>query len=336
MDPYTHLATGILLGSLPPAQAMGWVGTAATVAGSLAPDLDFVTRRLGGTRFLYHHHGATHSIPGLALLGAAVATGLWILRPDTSWTCLWLLAFGSGLLHDLLDILMHNTGVQLLFPLTHRRVAHPLLIGVNPPLLSPGCGDARYATCFACQLRQSLRNPVWWILMLGGCTDLVWRLAGLEATGRFWAAACLLTAAGFLLFAEVRRQRALRRSGLSRDALVFPAAQGLTRYLVLERRPGGVEARLVDLRSEATEVLRFTDDWRRDPLIRSTEALPDVIRFRRVARVPHARVVRPPPETLVEWTDLSYAYPSPFPLFALRLRMDPDGRLRDAEFREHW
>ncbi len=336
MDPYTHLATGILLGSLPPAQAMGWVGTAATIAGSLAPDLDFATRRLGGTRFLYHHHGATHSIPGVALLSTAVATALWMIRPDASWPLLWLLAFVSGLLHDLLDILMHNTGVQLLFPLRRRRVAHPLLIGVNPPALSPACGDGRYATCFVCQLRQSVRNPVWWILIVGGALDLVWRLSGMEGIRSFWAGACLAAAAAFLLFADIRRRQALKLSGLPRGSLIFPAAQGLTRYLVLQERPEEVETRLVDIRSGVVEARPFPRDWSRDPLIRATETLPDVIRFRRVARVPHARVLQRGPEPLVEWTDLSYAYPSPFPLFTLRLMLEPDGRLRNAEFRERW
>lgn len=336
MDPYTHLATGILLGSLPPAQGLGWAGTAATIAGSLAPDLDFATRRLGGTRFLYHHHGASHSVPGVALLSILVATALWMIRPDASWPLLWFLTFGSGLLHDLLDILMHNTGVQLLFPLTRRRVAHPLLIGVNPPVLSERCGDGRYSTCFVCQMRQSVRNPVWWILMLGGAVDLIWRIAGREEIQSFWAGACLLSAAGLLLFAEVRRRRALGRSGLPRGSLIVPAAQGLSRYLVLQERQEAVETRFVDLRSGAVEARRFPRDWIRDPLIRSTENLPDVVRFRRVARIPHARVLERGPHPVVEWADLSYTYPSPFPLFALRLRLDPKGRLEEAEFRERW
>jgi membrane-bound metal-dependent hydrolase YbcI (DUF457 family) len=108
--------------------------SAAFFLGAMAPDLDIVTRWLGGRAAYfsdawYGHREASHSVLGTLLLGLAVAAVLsaWRavregkrqrVRPGYAWLagCAW----AGGLLHILGDLFTPRRPLPLLWPLPER------------------------------------------------------------------------------------------------------------------------------------------------------------------------------------------------------------------------
>lgn len=127
MKGFTHLAAGTLAGltisqSVCPDQGMTTIlVVAACAAGSLLPDIDVGTSKLGRRipalaytlQIIFGHRGVFHS---LTLWGAVLLYLLWNF-PQFD---LYLWSLGGGILSHLLLDMLNPLGVQLLWPMEYR------------------------------------------------------------------------------------------------------------------------------------------------------------------------------------------------------------------------
>lgn len=116
VDIVTHAAIGVVLGTpfmlTMPELALG------LMFGSVAPDLDALSRLFGKRAFLAAHQTWSHSLPVIGLVG--LATMLFSLSIDWSW---WSLATGVVVgmaLHSALD-LTNTFGISLWLPFARGR-----------------------------------------------------------------------------------------------------------------------------------------------------------------------------------------------------------------------
>jgi len=78
MDNITHTLTGLAL-SQAGLNRKTRFATLALVVGANLPDLDLLWSNGGGANYLKYHRGITHSVLGVAVLGAALAGLLYYL-----------------------------------------------------------------------------------------------------------------------------------------------------------------------------------------------------------------------------------------------------------------
>ncbi len=133
MDPVTHALVGLGMGALS-GQALSPYNPlyCAAVLGSLAPDLDVLALLRGRIVFIRHHRGASHSLPGIALLSLAISLILKIdFAADPRLFLPWALA--GALAHVLLDCL-NSYGTQIWWPFSQKRCAGNLLMFIDPLL----------------------------------------------------------------------------------------------------------------------------------------------------------------------------------------------------------
>ena len=132
MDILTHAMLGIV-------SAGPFVDRPAVAAGllfgSVAPDLDSLSRVFGKRAFVRCHQGASHALPLLALAGA-IAACLPGLGP----------AFGGALfsgaaLHALLDY-TNTLGVKLLWPFNRRRLQRSIVFFIDAFVLVVGAAGS--------------------------------------------------------------------------------------------------------------------------------------------------------------------------------------------------
>ncbi len=136
MDPITHAAVGLVLGSLgaePLTINNGIV--VATTLGAVAPDFDIVTRLWGEFSYLKQHRGFSHSLPGLGLIAVTLGVILSIIYPQYGVGTLALWAFIGTLSHSMLDLL-NSYGVKILWPFSRKKWAANLLMLFDPVLFS--------------------------------------------------------------------------------------------------------------------------------------------------------------------------------------------------------
>jgi membrane-bound metal-dependent hydrolase YbcI (DUF457 family) len=116
MEVVTHGMMGVAIAG--PFLGQHPAAAAGLMMGSVAPDLDALSRCLGKKSFLRCHQGWTHSIPLLALLGGAGEGLIRIAAPAFAGTAA---GFALGaILHALLD-LTNTYGVRALAPISSRR-----------------------------------------------------------------------------------------------------------------------------------------------------------------------------------------------------------------------
>jgi len=330
VDPVTHALAGVVVGQLFNADG---VGLAVATAGALAPDAEFLTRRIPRTAFLDYHHGLVHTLPGGLIAGVIIAAAAAILAGRGFLSLLPIAWAGIGS-HIALDLLIHNNGIALLAPFSRRRYSCPVVLGLNPITASPHCRERRYGTCLLCQANGMRFNPFFWVLLAAVAARLAFPQGG-RAAG--WIAVALLT--GFILFSNRRRIKALAISGEEETVLrrkAFPAAFNLNRWLVLQEDHGRYHAALVDVRParriwERTIVKRFPP-----PAVLAGERLLSVRGFKNSVMFPHWRCRRVDGVDQVTWSDLSYLFSDAVELYALHVRMAGDGSIVQNEFNERW
>ncbi|WP_134701909.1 metal-dependent hydrolase [Ammoniphilus sp. YIM 78166] len=141
MDTASHLLFGLTLAGLAhmdpvvsqhPELAQAII--AGTVIGSHAPDFDTVSRLKGYSFYIRHHRGVTHSLPGLFLWPALLATlfgyGFGVLD---FWMTLYVWIFAAVFFHVFLDLL-NTYGVQCLFPFS-KKWMHLDILNLFEPFL---------------------------------------------------------------------------------------------------------------------------------------------------------------------------------------------------------
>ncbi len=130
MEPFTHFLTGACLGRAGLNRKTALATLTLTLAAE-APDLDVISRFLGGPAFGFaHHRGFTHSFLGVPLVSAVVLAFVyvfWRLRGRRTndpnlpprWGLLFLYACLAGFSHILLDF-TNNYGVRPYWPFSEK------------------------------------------------------------------------------------------------------------------------------------------------------------------------------------------------------------------------
>lgn len=130
MDIVTHAMIGIVGAS--PAIATYPIGAMAFAIGSVAPDLDALSRLFGKKAFLNWHQTYSHSIPIIAVLSALIAASYWF------WVeAAFELSIGFGLgmtVHSLMDV-SNTFGIKLMAPFSQRRFSSEWVFFIDLPVI---------------------------------------------------------------------------------------------------------------------------------------------------------------------------------------------------------
>ncbi len=342
MDPLTHVMAGALVShacaGLSPEPGM----TIAAITAAIVPDLDFYSRKLPGATFLRVHHGVTHSFLSVPIQAAISCIPAWLIHaipqfhlPAIPFISLFLICSLSVLSHLVIDWIMHNNGLPLLWPFQHRRFALPLILGVNPRTVSKDCGEQRFLTCFGCQSRASLWNPIAWIITIFGTAGFLvpqWRTAmGLIP---------LLPILAYLSLSFYLRQKArdvaVRFDPCYRHAPAYPSRARPDRWLfVASDDPDSVSAILIDSLSAA--VLRT---WRFTPPLLSPFVLDHTQRIisdlKKSIRHMYPEVTCRDALTFVKFRDLSFLYAEPLEIGSVKVVLDENGTVISEVYQEVW
>lgn len=135
MDPLTHAAAGLVIGSKAAGFSLANGLMIASTIGAVAPDFDIVARFWGDYVYLGQHRKFSHSLPGLVMI--ALLTGV-ILTPFYHTLgffklCFW--AFLGGLSHSFLDM-FNSYGVSILWPMRQKKLSFNLLPIFDPVLFT--------------------------------------------------------------------------------------------------------------------------------------------------------------------------------------------------------
>jgi membrane-bound metal-dependent hydrolase YbcI (DUF457 family) len=342
MDPLTHVMGGAVVAHVFSGAAAEPAASLTAIGAAILPDLDFYSRKLPGAAFLRVHHGATHSILGVLLQSfVCAATSFYVFNlgflefQPSRFLVLFAIALTSVFSHIALDWIMHNNGLPLLWPFSSRRFLLPLVLGVNPQTVSHKCKEKHFITCFGCQFRGSLRNPVAWIITAGGFAGYVWlhdrRLIAL-------AAVCMTAAYCILAFClRERSRKALARfepSAAEFDA--YPGRARPDRWLFVKSSPEG-DARVFLTECFSPAVLR---KWNFPPPLISPfvqESSRRVIAdLEKAVRHLYPEVTSHGDTTDVNFRDLSFLYSEPLELGSVHVILDAEGKIISETFQEVW
>lgn len=136
MDPLTHLLIGTGVAGLTghPLSLNIPVQVGALI-GSIVPDLDIIYQFKGDMKYLKHHRGFSHSLPGIGLASFIVALALQIFFPSAilGQTVLW--TFLGALSHILVDI-FNSYGARIFLPLNKKMQTLNLLMIFDPIIIA--------------------------------------------------------------------------------------------------------------------------------------------------------------------------------------------------------
>lgn len=135
MDPITHGAIGLLIGTLGGGDITLANGAMlASIVGAVAPDLDIVAQLKGDYAYLKQHRLFSHSIVGLGLISLVTAFVLSFIFPELGIVKLALWAMAGALSHSFID-LFNSYGVGAIYPFRRRRYTFNLLPSFDPVFL---------------------------------------------------------------------------------------------------------------------------------------------------------------------------------------------------------
>jgi len=308
------------------------VGVVAAAAGAaLAPDLDFLARRLGHIGLLKFHHTFTHSFIGVAALAAAWGA-LVALLLRIPWPLALAFAYLGALTHIGLDLILHNNGLMLWWPFSRRMVRGGWFLGLNPYTTSARCGERKLTVCLLCQANSVVRNRVTLLLV-----------ATVAAAAAVWPWRRGVSLAGFavtlayVLYVDFLKARAgrLARAAMGPRLEVFPSSFGGRTWLAVRagETAGTYAAATVDLRRGDVGQPRGHEPAA-PSLADATRARPAVTTFLENAIFPFAGAA--PNGRGVWWTDLAYDFAPDVTLHTLKIEFDEKGEVVAEEFRERW
>jgi membrane-bound metal-dependent hydrolase YbcI (DUF457 family) len=308
MDIISHGLTGLLFARGTSSAPTAPIATAAVVVGALSPDLDALAKLWDPLASIVTHRVATHSLLGGLALAMIVAGVARAVGRDNFWR-LAAFAYLGVMSHVALDTLT-PFGTALLSPADLRRWSVGSLHVIDPVvvvILIAGLFVSRWAPC---------------------------RTATSVARG-----ALVVLASYVLLTVAVRNAMDARwldvmgRDGLTpMRAAVVPVFPGPWRWLgAAETRDGAVRARfwVWDV-ATVSRTLEAREPFAAEAPV--VEDHPAVIAFLERAKVPWRRVRRDGDTWIIEYEDLAFEdHPLGGPM-RLRLRTDPAGAVRTAEF----
>jgi len=331
MDPLTHVVAGYVVGA---AGGGGEVEIATAFLASMAPDVEFITRKIPRTAFLDYHHGLTHTVFGgtLAAVGLSAIIG-W--STGASWFSLFPFALAGIASHIILDLLMHNNGIALWAPFSRRRVAFPLVLGLNPRTASKHCKDGRYGTCLVCQAHGAVFNPFLWILLTATIIGVALPAFRQPAAGL--ALALLLV---YSLIALSRKHRVHRLIPAKTSSVfrrkVFPASFDLRTWLSVGETDSGFEVSLSDVSRKAILWTKVFPKQSLPSAVEKSESLLSVRGFLNSVIFPYWNHESENEIDHITWSDLSYSFSNDVELYTLHVRTDANGAIVQNEFHERW
>ncbi|MGA8573022.1 MAG: metal-dependent hydrolase [Desulfobaccales bacterium] len=354
MDPVTHLAMGALLSQVLPSPSPYWSAVAG-ISFTLLPDCDYFLKYSHRLAFIRHHRAFSHSLTALPLFALAAAGVAWALGGPRWFLPILFLGLAVLASHLLVLDLATPYGTQLLFPFSRKRFTLDWLFIIDPYLTAlllagaaaapfPGWGHRAglaflaaaggYLLLCGCYHHQALAlarqvfdptaaNP-------GPLSAPAHpgRAGALSAGGlRVAALPQPFSCRRWLLLAGNGREVAqafvqlpfLAPLGLWRS----PAAPPVTRLPSNSRAPdevysapedlhlqvfGGLAMQDADLDPEAREIRDRYLEFARFPLLHRAQVLEDGLDL--------------------EWLDLRFSVPGRAFPFALQMRLDQQGRVR--------
>ena len=331
MDPLTHVVAGYVVGS---AGGGGEVEIATAFLASLTPDVEFITRKIPRTAFLDYHHGLTHTVFGgiLAAVGIAAVIG-WITKiPLLS---LFPFALAGIASHIMLDLLMHNNGIALWAPFSRKRVAFPLVLGLNPRTASKHCKDGRYGTCLVCQAHGAVFNPFLWVLGISTLIGLI-----KPPLRQPTAVLALVLLFIYSLVALSRKYRVWRllpdeSPGVSRRK-VFPASFDLWTWLSVCETDSEFKSSLVNVRKNDIIRTDFFPKHSPPSVVEKSESMLSVRGFQNSVIFPYWIHESKNDIDHIIWRDLSYSFSNDVELYTLHIKIDTNGTIIQNEFHERW
>jgi len=330
VDPLTHVLAGVVVGQLFDADG---VGLAVATVGALAPDAEFLTRRIPRTAFLDYHHGIVHTLTGGLFAGLVIAAVAGALT-GREWIPLLPLALAGVGSHIGLDLLMHNNGIALLAPFSRWRFSCPVVLGLNHHTASTRCRERKYGTCLLCQANGLRFNPFFWVLLAA----VVARLS-VPQLGRAWGILAVSILVGLSLYSNSVRIGALALAADGKNLLrrkAFPASFDMSRWLVLQEDHEAFRAVLTDGRAGCRLWERAIPKGHRPPPVIASERLLSVRGFKNSVMFPHWTHERVDGVDHVTWSDLSYLFSGGTELYTLRVQLAGDGSVLRNEFHERW
>lgn len=135
MDPVTHALVGMALGLQSGEISLMNGAMAASIAGSVLPDLDIVFQLWGDYVYLKHHRGFSHSLPGAILISSVGGLLLSLFYPGYPFIQLLLWMFLGVISHSFLDLL-NSYGLKIFWPLSSRKFTLNLLPLFDPILVT--------------------------------------------------------------------------------------------------------------------------------------------------------------------------------------------------------
>ncbi|MGD0829122.1 MAG: metal-dependent hydrolase [Desulfobaccales bacterium] len=353
MDPLTHVAMGVLLSQLLPSPSPVWSAVAG-ISFALLPDCDYFLIFSHRLAFIRHHRAFSHSLMALPLFSLLAAGVAWVLGGPRWFQPIFFLGLAVLASHLLVLDLPTSYGTQLLFPFSPNRFALDWLFIIDPYLTAlllagavaapiPGWGHRaglaflataggylllcgcyhRQALALARQVFHSAANPGPLSApshpgQAGSLAAEGLRVAALPqpyscrrwlllaSNGREVAQALVqLPYLAPLGFWRAPEPPAVTRLPLNcrAPAEVYPAPQDLRLQVF-----SGLPMPELDLDPEAREIRDRYLEFARFPLLQRAQALEGGL--------------------ALEWLDLRFSVPGRVFPFALRMRLDPQGRVR--------
>ena len=134
MDPVSHAALGRTLIALDRRHRLGRGAAAASIVGSLCPDVDLLRALQGWDVYLRAHQAGTHALAGAVGCGLLTATAVRVSVRGSRWAALAVAATAGALGHVLLD-LAAGADIRPWWPLSNLDVTWPLFAMADPWLL---------------------------------------------------------------------------------------------------------------------------------------------------------------------------------------------------------
>ena len=288
------------------------------------------------------HHGKSHSLAGMTVQSTLISLGAYLVfrfipLGYTTPEFLPLLAASviAGLSHLTLDLVMHNNGIPLFWPLSIKRIAMPLIMAVNPKTVSRNCSARKFSTCLGCQSRAAIRNPVAWIMATGGIMGYIF--LDLRSIIAFLT---ILGSAIYLMICLWMQKKA--QTGLLNfdeemtGAACFPARARPDRWLYVKQLADGASDVMLTS-SNPPSVLKH---WRfPSPMIspfiqnscsRIFRDLTESVRFF------HPEINCYDENTNIIFKDLSFLYAEPLEIGSVKVRLDSDGVILSEIYQEVW
>lgn len=342
MDPLTHVMAGALIAHACAGLAVEPAATITAMGAAALPDFDFYARKYDGAKFLKVHHGATHSLLGVLVQSLGGATAAWAFfrfvpvakQYPAAFLPLLVIAFLSVTTHVFLDWIMHNNGLPLLWPFSEKHFCVPLVLGVNPQTVSHNCGEKHYLTCFGCQSRGGVFNPIAWIVLIPAVLGFfapAWRnfigvIPWLLVTVYF----CVC-----VFLREQARRAVLKVDPYMKSARSYPGRARPDQWLFVRRNGEKSYAALADGIKGC--IMRRWEFRHEVHSLDTRQAVQRVINDLEPI-ITHMYMVEVPTESgkVIEFRDLSYLYAEPTEINTIRVVLDSDNHIQSEVYQEIW